>query len=249
MNNNDLTVITVVENDNGILDLMIRSVYKFTEPKPKIIICCQGDGNNIENKYIGDGNITVIKNYPIMSGGSNRHGEGLNKAFEIVTTKRTAIVESDCILLDKGWDIINFQKYKMIAAKKGELAGQPYYHVCFMVFSTALLKHGQTIDFRPGKDDNRENRSYKPHEDVGWRIREKVRSDEIQLLDFIDCKTGNGHYFDGRFQSDEFWINGKPIVAHFGRGSNIGGKAVRKGFMHPKDQLIEWKKIAEKIVE
>lgn len=248
MINNDLTVITVVENDSGIFDLMISSLYKFTDPMPKVIVCYQGGSNIVMSKYVNDPNITIVPNKPAMSGGSNRHGDGLNKIFPMVNTKRTAIIESDCVLLDRGWDYVDFPKHKMIAAKKGELAGQPYYHVCFMVFSTALLKHGDIIDFRPGKNENRGNRPYKPHEDVGWRIREKVRTDEVGLIDFKDCKTGAGLYFDNRFQSDELWIGGRPIVAHFGRGSNIGGKAIRDGFMNPKDQLTEWKKIAERII-
>jgi hypothetical protein len=248
MNKSDLTVLTVVENDCGIFDLMIRSLYRFTNPVPNIIICYQGGSDKTMSRYINDPNITIINNKPILSSGSNRHGEGLNKIFPMVSTQKTAIIESDCVILKNGWDCINFPSNKMIAAKKGEIAGQPYYHMCFMVFSTSLLKHGKIIDFRPGKDDTRSNRSYKPYEDVGWRIREKVRPDEIYYIDFKDCKTGEGRFFDKRFQSDELWMNNSPIVSHFGRGSNITGKAIRNGFMHPQQQLIEWKKIAEELI-
>ena len=247
---NDLTVLTVVENDNGTLDLMIKSVRKFTNPHPKFIICDNSNGTDkVLDKYKNDSDISIVKNVPKMSGGSNRHGEGLNKIFPLVSTARTAIVESDCIVLCDNWDDIDFPKYKMVAAKKGELAGQPYYHVCFMIFSTGLLKHDNLLDFRAGQDNNRGNRTYKPHEDVGWRLRDKIRFDQVQLLDFVDCKEGSGRFFDNRFQSDEFWLNGNPIVAHFGRGSNVGGKAVRKGFAHPSEQLVEWKEIAQEIIK
>lgn len=246
---NDLTVLTVVENDSGILDLMIQSVYKFTDPVPKIIICDQGRNGTLLDKYRNDPNITIVKNTPKLVGGSNRHGSGLNKIFPLVATKRTAIIESDCVLLKYGWDKLNFPKYKMLAAKKGEQAGHPYYHVCFLVFSTALLKHGQMIDFRPGTKKTRGNRPYKAWEDCGWAIRGKVRPDEVKSVQFIDCKTGKGKYFDSSFQSDEFWVNSEPVLAHYGRGSNIGGKSIKKGFAHPKDQLIEWKKIAEEILK
>lgn len=247
-NNNDLTVLTVVENDKGLLDLLVSSIYKFTDPIPKIIVCDQGNNGMVMSKYKNDRNIKVVSNKPTMAGGSNRHGEGLSKIFPLVTTQRTAIIESDCLLLRKDWDYLDFPKYKMLAAKKGEIAGQAFYHICFMVFSTRLLRHNGTVDFRPGKDGKRSNRPYKPHEDVGWQIRNKVRPDEVNLMEFRDCKQGTGFFFDKRFQSDELWSGGQPTVAHFGRGSNIAGKAVRKGFEHPIKQLEEWKKIAEEIL-
>ena len=180
--------------------------------------------------------------------GSIAHGEGLNKIFPMVTTKRTAILESDCIVMRKDWDYIDFPRYKMVAAKKGEIAGQTYYHACYMVFSTALLKHNGIVDFRPGKDGTRTNRPFKPHEDVGHMVRGKVKSSEVCLAEFRDCKEGNGFFFDSTFQSDEFWLGGQPTVAHLGRGSNLQGKAIRKGFKSPVEQMKEWKKIAEGII-
>jgi hypothetical protein len=249
MVNDDLTVITVVENDKGLLDLMIKSVYRFTDPKPKIIICDNGNNGNVLAKYKDDSNITIVSHKPTLQGGSNKHGSGLNKIFPLVKTKRTAIIESDCILLSYNWDKLNLPKQKMVAAKKGELAGQPFYHICFMVFSTSLLKHDGVIDFMPGTIKTRSNRSYKAHEDVGWQIRKKVRPDQIKELQFIDCKSGKGQFFGSEFQSDEIWNDGVPVLAHHGRGSNIGGKRIRDGFKHPREQLEDWKKIAENILQ
>jgi hypothetical protein len=240
-----LTICSVVYNDNqsNLFDFMVRSVMKYTDTPPKFIICDNG-GNDLD-KYRALSNFTIVQNTDSLFRGSLGHGDSLNKIFPLVQTSRTAIIESDCIILNHGWDKLEFPKHKMIASKKGEITGQPYYHMCFMVFGTAILKHGEIIDFRPGKDDNRGNRSYKPHEDVGWRVRDKIRQDEMILIDFKDCKTGDGKYFDKRFQSDEFWMNDIPIVAHFGRGSNLKGKVAREGFMTSQQQLIEWKNIIE----
>lgn len=248
----DITVITVVENDPGLLSLMVKSVIKFSDVTPDFIVCDNSNGknkDNIDDAMGPDVNYSIINNSPALAGGSNRHGDGLSKAFEAVTTKRFAIIEPDCILLCDGWDELDLPKTKMLAAKKGELAGKPFYHVCFIVGSTKLLSHGVGIDFRPGRKGKRSNRSYKSHEDVGHEIHSYVRPDEIKLMEFIDCKSGDGAYFDSSFQSDEFWINGEPVLAHFGRGSNIKGKAIRKGFAHPREQLIAWKKIAKGILD
>lgn len=251
----DLTVVTVVENDAGLLDLMIRSVQKFTDPHPHFIVCDNGGNGDVLDKYRDLPNFDIFSHKPSLQGGSNRHGEGLNAAFERVTSSRFAVIESDCIVLKNGWDDVGFPKYKLLASKKDSASkpGRPIYHACFMVGSTRLLNHNGTIDFRPGKDGNRSNRSYKPHEDVGWQLYDKIKigvssGQGVRPLKFVDCKSGEGQYFDSRFQSDEFWLDGTAVAAHFGRGSNIGGKRVRKGFKHPSEQLVEWKKIANKIL-
>ena len=244
----DLTVLTVAENDSGILDLMIRSVYKFTNPSPDIIICDQGRNGSLLEKYNWDHNVTVVENSPKLLLGSNRHGAGLSKIFPLVKTKRTAIIESDCILLRSGWDNLDLSKNKMLAAKKLERAGHLYYHICFMVFETDLLRRNGTIDFRPGTKKTRGNRSYDLWEDVGFNIKNKVKPNEVKLMEFVDCKSGGGKYFGEKFQSDEFFIDGKSTLAHHGRGSNISGKSVREGFDHPKEQLIKWKEKASRIL-
>lgn len=237
----DLTVLTVVENDKGLLDLMVRSLRKFSDTMPNLIICDNGRNGDVLSKYDKDSNIKIVQFNPGVTGGSNRHGYALNRIFPLVKTPKTAIVESDCIVLRNGWDTLE-SPHRIVASPKS--AG--LYHVCFMLFETRLLRG---VDFRAGKDGNRANRPYKAKEDVGWQVGSFVREDELHAMEFRDCKTGTGKYFDDRFQSDEFWLDGRPTVAHFGRGSNIGGKAVRKGFKSPKEQLIEWKKKAEEIIK
>jgi len=243
----DLTVLTVVENDKGLLDLMISSIYKFTNPTPKIIICDNGNNGRVLSKYANDKNIQIIRFKPTLASGSVRHGESLNKIFPLVTTKKTAIVESDCILLRSGWDNLDTTVHQMSAAKKAIVNGLNLYHICFLVFETEPLALGG-FDFRPGTNGNRKNRSFSVEEDVGWRLANKIDHRLIKEIEFIDCKTGKGKFFDKTFQSDEFWVDGIPTVAHFGRGSNLAGKAIRNGFAHPTKQLEDWKKIAETIL-
>lgn len=236
----NLTVISVVEGDHGTFDLMVRSILKFTNPTPKFVICCNDhkESTNIFDLYSG-ANTKIIFNDPIFKTGSNRHGSGLNAAFALVNTKYTAIVESDCIVLNKNWCNIK-TPLKIMAAKKGP----ELYHVCFLVFETEILRG---IDFRPGTNKTRANRSYKAEEDVGWAIKNFVKKDQIDLVDFVDCKTDQAKIFKS-FQSDEFYKNGEIICAHFGRGSNLAGKASRKGFETATTQLKKWKEIANRLI-
>lgn len=246
---NNLTIITVVENDCGTLDLMIRSVLKFTDFVPNFIICCNNkeEYTNISFYYKSVDNIKVVYNKTDLLGGSFRHGSGLNAIFKMVNTRYTAIIESDCVVLSVDWHKID-NNYKMMAAlKKDNL-----YHICFLVFETKYL---DGIDFSPGIKHEQAAIIIKAHGfkrediDVGWRIRKFIDKQDVKLLDFVDCKTGEGNYFDSTFQSDEIHRGGKTLVAHLGRGSNLNSKAVRKGFDSPQKQFERWKDKVSKLIE
>lgn len=235
---NDLTVLSVVENDRGLIDLMIRSVKKYTDSCPKIILCDQGHNGSLLDKYSGDLNIKIVKNTPALNGGSNRHGSGIMKLMPLVGTTKVAIIESDCIVLQKGWD--DLADKSIIASCKAK----QLYHVCYLVANTNLIRG---VDFRPGTDKTRSNRPYKASEDVGWRLKQVINPLDVRWAEFVDCKTGKGKYFGSNFQSDEFWLDGWPVVAHYGRGSFLQGKRDRRnyGFKSNQEQLKDWIKTAE----
>lgn len=226
-----ITVCSVVYNDlsTGLFDYMVRSVYKYSDTMPKFIISDNG-GNDLA-KYK---EFNIIKNKSNLKG-SLQHGDSLNKIIKLSTTEYTAIIESDVVVLNKSWDRIT-QDLKVAVKVPG------FYHVAFLVGKTELLKK---IDFRP---NGNVNRSYKVNEDVGFRINSYVDLKNIELLNFVDCKSNKGKLFNSEFQSDEFWSDNKIISCHFGRGSNIGGKAIRKGFDHPKNQLVKWKAVLDKVI-
>lgn len=236
---NDLTILTVTENNTGLFELMHSSVMAFTDFAPKFIVCNNGG-------FLGtQKNVSVVNGFPgELKGGSNRHGYGLQRILPMVETKYTAIIESDMVVLDRSW-----YKIKPGCRVKTSVKQAGLYHCCFIVFETDLLKG---MDFRPGNNDKERLNTinYKPKRDVGWRLHDYMDNEaNIDYVMFVDCKSGKGKHFDSRFQSDEFHtLEGKCIAAHLGRGSNIGGKAIRKGFIHPKYQMVEWKKTATRII-
>lgn len=242
----DLTILTVVENDPGLYELMYRSVMAFTEFTPEFIVCHNSGHNGADKKslkYMLKNNIKVVFNDPKFSGGSRRHGSGLYKILPMSKTKYTAIVESDVIIAHRDW-----YKIKPSCKIKASIKSPGLYHCCFLIFETELLRG---MDFRPGANEKERAKisNYKPKHDVGWRLSEYIKDVNIDYTLFVDCKTGNGHYFDAGFQSDEFHdMSGKCIAAHMGRGSNLRGKSIRKGFRHPVKQKDEWKVIAERII-
>ena len=247
MKESDLTVVTVAENDNGLINYMVDSIFAFTTPKPNVIICDNGRNGALLDVYKNNPDVTVVKNktYGFL-GGSNRHGEGLNLVLPLVETKRSAIIESDCVILKSGWDEMDSSKYKMSAAQKPTHDGSRHYYVCVMVFDTAKLKG---IDWRPGRDGTRANNKSYTVEDCGWRLRERLNPNDVKLMGQIDTKTGNGQFLDGTFCSDEFTLNGDSIVAHYGRGSHVHNKTVRKGFPPHDVQLHLFKQRVDKLLD
>ena len=242
----DLTVISVVGGtDNGLLKYMIESVYKHTTPRPKILLCDTTNGtySSLEKCSKNHG-MTVVCHNPSLRGGSNVHGESLNKLIKRVDTTNVAIVETDCVITMDGWH--NIEGYDMIAAIKSAKKDVRY-HAAFMVLKADVAKK---IDFRAGTDKSRShNKSYSPEDDVAWRVSGVIKPEDVKLVKFIDAKSGKGQYLDSKFQSDEFWIGGKCVCLHFGRGSNIKhGKPDRKGFPSHKKQLKNFKKIAGEFV-
>jgi glycosyltransferase involved in cell wall biosynthesis len=244
--NNDLSIITVAKNDkiSGLLDIMISSVRRFTDFEPKFIICDNGGNDNLSEKYEEFENITVIDNTKEVRGKKHtgwQHAMGLNKAAELVETDRMAIIEHDCLVLSKNWCKIPDGK-RMLACQKGVgLKGEPYYYICFVVLDTDIIND---IDFSlsSGKGDGillKEN-AKKTYSDVGWKLYKGVKSDEVALMSRNNCSTEDTKYFGKQFphKSNEFWINGEPLAAHFWRGSELARKGKhRRG-------LEEWKDIA-----
>ena len=78
------------------------------------------------------------------------------------------------------------------------------------------------------------------------QISKYIKPADITLVDFVDCKSGGVH-FNG-LQSDEFHRSGKCLCAHLGRGSNMKGKAIRKGYKHPVEQKTIWVDIAKNLI-
>jgi hypothetical protein len=231
----DLTVLSVVEHDSGTFDLMIRSVLAFTDFVPKFLICLNGTTNIDRNMYRGLVSLKFVDNSPKYSGGSSRHGSGLDCLMPLVKTEYVAVIESDCVVLDRGW-------YKIDAGKKIKAAskGNGLYHVCFLVAATESLSG---ISFAPKGIGP----SYRPEKDVGWQLGKNIRADQVDFVDLISCRTPQAKLFE-RLQSDEFHKDGKVIAAHFGRGANLAGKKRIDEFGTHEDQLKRWKETSNRMI-
>ena len=199
-----ITICSVVFNDKKtqLFDYMVRSVLKFTEEDVNFIICDNG-GNDLD-KYRKDSRFQII-NKISNAKGSLQHGQSLNKLASIAKPP-FAIIEPDVVVLNKDWHKLPSDK-KIAAIKKTKNGSWDVYHVCFLFFKESL----PIFDFTPGSTKTNVSRSFKAKEDVGWKISQSMRPQDVKTLDFIDCKE-KGTIFSG-FQSDEFHFNGSLIAA------------------------------------
>jgi hypothetical protein len=206
---------------------------------------------NYPNVTVIHGNIKEIKG----KGPNYRHGHGLNLAFSLSKTNRTAIVESDCVVLNRDWDRIR-KPYFSKGIKKGSgINREDYYYPCFVVFYSKCMKDkfGE-IDFRPGPPDSgfQISKNGKLYNDVGWRMSNYIGKKDMDLLNIMRPQRDKCRYFDKRlaYKTFEIWEKNTPIVAHFGRGSfpyrrNIvkfreKGKIIELNWI---DQINLWTKI------
>jgi len=256
MEKSDLTVITVVANDNGFVGNMINSVYRFTNPKPKIIICDNGGSDEYLAPYKDDPDILITKNIRAHKYNNNklfgntswRHGIGLNNAFVLTSSTRTAIVEPDCAVLKEGWDTIP-DGYEMRACRKGVgTEGEHYYHPCFMVFYTDALKRDGRIDWRPDGGDGIviPNTNGKTYSDVAWKVYTKIPADKVD--EFEDVRYNNERadkfHTDLSHKTNVFIdSNGNIVGTHFWRGSELS----RRGDNAPVDKNL-WMSLVKEVV-
>ena len=76
------------------------SIFKFTPQPPRIIICDNGRNGKLKDMYKDNKYITIVNRREKHKNASVEHAIGLNRAFTEVKTNRTAMIESDCSLLD-----------------------------------------------------------------------------------------------------------------------------------------------------
>lgn len=248
MNNKDLTIVSVVANNAStrFLQNMLKSVRRFTDFSPKIILVDSGENKNtLEN--LGE-NVTVVKhNYKLNKHTSFMHGSGLNQALAMVNTELTAIIEPDCVVLKDKWYEFDTNKYDVVAAHKGSIRGLDYHFVCFMIYKSKLFNH---IDWRPLYDGSRK-RGSGLYNDCGWRAEEAMPPVE-RILPLTFVRSDQAKFFSGptfRYKTQEFYTpDSELIAAHFFRGSDYVRRGTSKNGVSVEGQIKTFKRIAAKII-
>src|SRR3990167_9787741 len=218
-----LTVISVAANENqsGFLLLMLESVKKYTPDITNFIVVDNKNNGKVLKKITET--MPYVKIVKSIGSGwkhpstSYRHGSAINEAMKNVKTKYCAVVESDCIVLDKNWYNFDPIRYDMKACHKGihPLDGRHYWYLCFFVFRTKLFK---SMDWRPEYISGAPKK--KGYNDSGWRMADLVNKTRIHNITFVKGKDKiffKGVHFN--YKTQEFRDGQKTLAAHFFRGS------------------------------
>lgn len=236
----DLTIITVAYDSGNFIDTMVESINTFTSPVPNIIVCDNGKNSSSIKRWTEYKNVSIVKNKragkydqnKTFMNTSMRHGIGLNLAFSHVETKRTAIIEPDCAVLKKDWDVLQ-DGYEMRACVKGVgVNDEHYYFPCFMIFKTdRMYRNGERIDFRPefrkhkrGIIVSYNNGKIKRYSDVGWQIHTKIHHDKVDFLESVRWDKERAQEFNKGFshKTNVFLDAEENVIgSHFWRGSEL----------------------------
>jgi glycosyltransferase involved in cell wall biosynthesis len=221
-----ITVLTVNYNTSEFIELMLYALRKLTHNSFKVIICDNGSDRKDISKLTditeGHKNIEILFRNQ-SAPGSIAHGEALDILIEMVTTKYTVILDSDCTFLIKNWDdmLINQinEKVKIIGARlhtdkflKPDDFPMPF----SVLFETEAYKR-LNISCMPG--------NIQSGEDSCWEWKPKYLNSGYTAA-LLNAKHTR-HHKDGPLGTvicAEYYLPGinDIFASHFGRGSSGG---------------------------
>jgi len=226
-----LTVLIVNYNASSFIEVSLDALAKLTKNKYNVIICDNGSNyhdkrktKRIVSKYL---NVELLLREQSIKG-SVGHGEALNILIEKIDTSYGVILDSDAILLKKGWDEILINqldnKTKIIGCPhlKNPLKPTDFPSVYATLFDTKTFK-SLKIDMRP--------KNPAIGLDTGWEMRKKFlkKGYKAKVLDMKNTRE----YKKGPFRDvicAEAYLEGydEIFACHFGRGSTLGKAKYRE---------------------
>lgn len=226
--NKKITILLVNYNTSKFVEILLFSLQKLTLSSYKVIICDNGSNDNeilqLSNTVRKYKDVDVI--FRLQSvGGSIAHGQALDILIEKVNTKYTVIMDSDCVLLMRGWDkyMINQIKNKIQMVGSAEIEdvnvnriGTSFVLPFLCMFNTKTFK-SLKISCLPG--------DIKKGQDVCWEWEKKYKEKNFECSKFIGKSTrrNNKIEFSDIVGVENYYTKDNKIIAsHFGRGSSLG---------------------------
>lgn len=223
-----ITVLLVNYNTSEFVGLLLYSLYNLTQNYYQVIICDNGS-NDMELIKLSH----IVRKYKDVNvffrlqsqHGSIGHSEALDILIEKVNTKYTVILDSDCVLLMKGWDqyMINQmdEHIKIVGSSeidgvKVDRFGSDFVLPFISMFETKIFKDLK-ISCMP--------KNLKNGEDTCWEWSKKYKENNYKCSKFIGKSTRNN--FNTEFSNIVgieiyYTLENKLIGSHFGRGSSNG---------------------------
>lgn len=226
-----ITILTVNYNSADFLAMQLYAFFKLTKNQFQVYIL---DNNSKQKDYMKLCKVVhkypnvVLKRRETNLKGSMAHGTALNWLIKKIDTPYFAIMDADCLWLQKNWDEIMIDKFtskvKIIGTQADGATMQKDFPQQYALFGESKAFQSLHIDFTPNEKD--------PSKDTSWMVR-KSYFDNGYKGSVLNMKNTR-EYHDGPFKSvfacAEYYMPGEKdiYVAHFGRGSNPMGKNMSK---------------------
>jgi len=203
-NDNQITVVSSNFNTARFMQLLEKSLIKTAKDPFQFIVASRvSEKIQLENAKIINTNINATS-------GSAHHGSVLNKIVSLVESEYTLIIDADCFICKKYWDVELkglMAKYRLIGARAFRTDKEfntKMLHANFIFGKTEDLQNN--IDYRP---------SFKDNIDTAGKLSVKLRRDPILHIEFREPTQ----IFKG-IKCAEYFFNKDPFWYHFGRGGN-----------------------------
>lgn len=233
-NKSHITVLIVNYNTADFIEASLLSLYKLSTLSHRVLICDNGSKkkDTVKLKQITRNYNNVELFFRQQSEyGSVGHGEALDFLLAKVSTPYTLILDADCVILRRHWDVLLTKMISQTVPIIGTppIAEQKHKPLDFPLMYAVLLE--TKIFFNLGismKPDITKKR------DTGFQMREKYLEAGYQAIVFDSKNTrydqsglfGKTCYCTEYYTGDDSVI----IACHFSRGSSLGAAKYKSLF-------------------
>ena len=206
-----ISVIAVNRNNLEWLELLVKSVRKFTLQAYETII--------VDNGSV-DGSVAWLKAQDdirsVFNPENRHHGPGLDQALTLAKGEFVMVLDGDAHLMAQDWDYLMLRAYRsgpnvrLVAAKGGEDPAEPKckpIHACFQFFERRFfIDHHLSFVAREGHDVGRKN--YYDITALGYEV--------IRIPAGYDHYEADGppvKFYPGVY-GDIYYLEGNPFLYH-----------------------------------
>ncbi|MEI6437723.1 MAG: glycosyltransferase [Candidatus Omnitrophota bacterium] len=225
-----ITVLTVHYRSFDFVKLMHDSLAALAREDFKMLICDNGPAGAERgrlNRYFEDKkNVEIIFRDQGDEQASVAHARAMDLLLSRVETEFALVMDSDCVLLQAGWDRILIDAlgaceligsvYQKGADYAGFRADSTAFPLPFIMFLRHATYASLGVSFMPG--DRAKG------QDTAWQLKGAYEQKQLPYRIFDSFNTR--YFSDGPFASQEgvyeYYYQGKLIGSHFGRGSTAG---------------------------
>jgi hypothetical protein len=229
------TVVTVNYNTSDFVRLMYEVMRDLANSPFVFMVCDNGssrsDQDALKRYFAGNENADLLFRHQGDDKASFAHAKAMDLLLSKVTTKYAVVMDSDCVLLAKGWDDVlraTMQANVVVGTSSpseyaGNRVGATTFPLPFAMVLDMDVFRELCVSFLPG-DISR-------GEDTAWQLKHayEQRALPFRIWDSYNTRTFLCGPFAGLEGVGEYYQDNVLMASHFGRGSSCGIAKYFKG--------------------